>query len=212
MSSRRLGAVSLVVAIATWGGLVPSATTLTATAPQADVRASKRDAELMKQKVAAITAQGDVPSQRTRRTAVTENEVNAYLTYEAQEQLPPGVVEPSVAILGTGRVSGRAVVDLDAVRKARPSTSLLDPRSYLFGHVPVTAIGVLRTSNGVGQFEMESASVGGVPIPKRLLQEIVGYYSRSSDKPDGISLDDPFALPARIREIQVGRGQAVIVQ
>ena len=204
--------MSIVVAIATWGALVASATTSTATAPQAHVRASKRDAELMKQKVAAITAQGDVSSQRTRRTAVTENEVNAYLTYEAREQLPVGVAEPSVAILGTGRVSGRAVVDLDAVRKARPSTSLLDPRSFLFGHVPVTATGMLRTSNGVGRFEMESASVGGVPIPKRLLQEIVGFYSRSSDKPDGISLDDPFALPARIREIKVVRGQAVIVQ
>ena len=31
-------------------------------------------------------------------------------------------------------------------------------------------------------------------------------------KPSGIGLDDPFALPARIREIQVERGQAIIVQ
>jgi len=31
---------------------------------------------------------------------VTENEVNSYLVYEAKEQLPTGVVEPSVTILG----------------------------------------------------------------------------------------------------------------
>jgi hypothetical protein len=71
---------------------------------------------------------------------------------------------------------------------------------------------VLQASNGRGRFELESASVGVLPIPKLLLQEIVAYYSKSPDNPGGISLDDEFELPARIREIQVGRGQAIIVQ
>jgi hypothetical protein len=143
---------------------------------------------------------------------VTENEVNAYLANEIREELPGGVVDPSISILGTGRLSGRAVVDLDAVRKSRASTSLLDPRAYLIGHLPVTATGILRTSNGVGRFELESATVGGVPIPKFFLQEILSYYSRTAEKPSGISLDDQFTLPARIREVRVDRGQAVIVQ
>jgi hypothetical protein len=117
-----------------------------------------------------------------------------------------------VAILGPGRLSGRAVVDLDAVRKAKNPTSLLDPMNYLMGRVPVTATGSLKTGNGVGHFALESASVGGVPIPKLILQEIVSYYSRTAENPSGVSLDDPFALPARIREIQVERGQAIIVQ
>ncbi len=138
--------------------------------------------------------------------------MNSYLIYDAHEQLPAGVVEPSVTILGTGRVSGRAVVDLDAVRKQKAPTSLLDPMNYLTGRLPVTATGVLKTSNGVGRFELESAHVSSIPIPKMLLQEIVSYYSRTPDNPSGISLDDPFALPARIREIQVERGQAIIVQ
>jgi hypothetical protein len=122
------------------------------------------------------------------------------------------VVDPSVTALGPGRVSGRAVVDLDAVRKAKNPTSLLDPMNYLFGRLPVTATGTLTTSNGVGRFALESASVGSVPIPKILLQEIISYYSRTPENPGGIGLDDPFALPARIREIQVERGQAIIVQ
>ena len=55
--------------------------------------------------------------------------------------------------------------------------------------------------------------VAACTIPKVLLQEIVGYYSRTPEKPAGINLDDPFALPARIREIQVGPArQAMIVQ
>jgi hypothetical protein len=185
---------------------------LFAAAPRADVRASRHDAELLKQKVATINAHAERPTKQGRRTMVTENEVNSYLAYEARAQLPTGVVEPSLSILGTGRVSGRAVVDLDAVRKAKSPTSLLDPMNYLMGRLPVAATGVLRTSNGVGRFALESASVGGVPIPKLILQEIVTYYSRTAENPSGLSLDDPFALPARIREIQVERGQAIIVQ
>jgi hypothetical protein len=181
-------------------------------AVMADTRASKRDAELLRQKVATINAHAERPNRQGRRTTITENEVNSYLVYEAHQQLPAGVVEPSVTILGTGRLSGRAVVDLDAVRKAKASASILDPTNYLTGRLPVTATGTLTTNNGMGRFQLESATVGGVPVPKILLQEIVSYYSRSADKPAGIGLDDPFALPARIREIQVERGQAIIVQ
>ncbi len=183
-------------------------------AMRADTRASKRDAALLKQKVATITAFGEQPARANvpRRTTLTENEVNSYLVFDARDQIPVGVVEPSVTALGPGRLSGRAVVDLDAVRKQKAPTSLLDPMNYLMGRLAVTAVGTLKTSNGVGRFALESASVGSVPIPKVLLQEIVGYYSRTAAKPGGISLDDPFELPARIREIHVERGQAIIVQ
>lgn len=177
-----------------------------------DGRALRRDAELLKQKVAAITAHAERPNRQIRRTTVTENEVNAYLVYDALGQLPTGVVEPAVRILGTGRISGRAVVDLDAVRKQHSSASLLDPTSYLTGRLPVTATGVLTTAKGVGRFALESASAGSVPIPKFLLQEIVSYYSKTADNAAGISLDAPFALPARIRDIRVERGQAIIIQ
>jgi hypothetical protein len=179
---------------------------------RADVRVSKRDAELLKQKVAAINAHSERATKQPLRTTVTESEVNAYLTYDAHEQLPAGVVEPAVTILGTGRVSGRAVVDLDAVRKEKKPTSLLDPMNYLSGRLPVDATGVHTTKEGVGHVHLESANVSGVPIPKMLLQEIVSYYSRTKENPSGIGIDDPFALPARIREIQVERGQAIVVQ
>ena len=178
----------------------------------AEPRATKRDAELLKQKVASIQRHADQGSTQPRRTTVTESEVNAYLVFEAKEQIPVGVVQPSISILGIGRLSARAVVDLDAVRKAKNPTSLLDPMNYLTGRLPITATGVLTTSNGVGHFNLESASVSSLPLPKFLLQEIISYYSRTSEKPAGVSLDDPFALPSRIREIQVQRGQAIIVQ
>jgi hypothetical protein len=192
--------------------LICAAVIISAGVVHADVRATRRDAELLKQKVAAINAHADKPTKAGRRTIVTESEVNSYLVYEAREQIPVGVVQPTITVIGGNRLSGRAIVDLDAVRKQKAPTSLLDPMNYLMGRLAVTAVGKLRTANGVGHFDLESSSVGSVPIPKVLLQEIVSYYSRTPDKPGGIGLDDPFALPARIREIQVDRGQAIIVQ
>ena len=178
-----------------------------------DPPASRRDADLLKQKIALIAEHGGAaPSEQRLRTTVTEQEVNAYLVYEAQDYLPAGVVSPGVTILDAGRVSGRATVDLDQIREDRKPTSLLDPMRYLSGRLPVTATGVLRASNGVATFQFESAAISGVPVPKLLLQQIVGYYSRSPARPSGFSLDDPVALPARIREIQLQRGQAIVIQ
>src|SRR5438093_12666531 len=96
------------------GGIAASALVA---AIQADVRVSRHDAETLRQKVATINAHAERPTRQGRRTTVTESEVNAYLVYDAREQIPTGVVEPSVTILGPGRLLGRAVVDLDAVRR-----------------------------------------------------------------------------------------------
>ena len=187
---------------------VIAAVTLSAGGP-----ASKRDAELLKKKVATIKERASAkPTARERRILVTEDELNSYLVFEAGPAIPAGVVEPTVSILETGRVSARAVVDIDAVNKAKKSPSMFDPMSYLSGKLPIEASGRVTTKDGVGHFTLESASVSGVPVPKLVLQEIVTFYSRTPDQPDGFGLDDPFELPARIREIHTLRGQAIIVQ
>jgi hypothetical protein len=173
---------------------------------------SRADAMSLRQKVTGITQFANIPARQPRRTMVTQNEVNAYLTFDAGEQIPVGIVEPAIGILGGGRVSASAVVDLDTVRRQKSQRSLLDPMNFVTGRVPVTAIGVLRTSAGVGRVEFESAAIGPLPVPKLILQEIVSYYSRTPERPGGLGLDDPFQLPARIREIQVETGRAVVVQ
>lgn len=184
---------------------------LTLVGQGAGVAPTRADAASLQKKVESINAFSARPTRQTRRTTVTENEVNAYLAFDAGDQLPSGVVEPGITIVGAGRVTARAVVDLDAVRKQR-ARGLLDPMSYVSGRVPMTATGVLRTGNGVGRVELETAAIGPLPVPKIVLQEIVSYYSRTPEKPAGIGLDDPFTLPARIREIQVQMGHAIVVQ
>jgi hypothetical protein len=174
---------------------------------------SKRDADLLHDKLAAIERFGEARTGEPHSTSITEGEANAYLKFDASPHLPAGVVDPSVAMPGTGRLTGRAFVDLDVLKQRRGARpGFFDPMSFLSGRVEVTATGVLKTSEGVGQFLVDSASVGSLPIPKSLLQEIVSSYSRTAENPAGINLDDTFMLPARIREIRVERGQAVVVQ
>jgi hypothetical protein len=206
------------------------AAALTTALHAVEVPTSRRDADAAKRKFLEIAAGADDAAttapraakpvkppvkpqpKAPRRTTITEGELNSYLAFEGPAQFPAGVVEPVVNIVGGGKLAGRAVVDLDAVRKANPPTGLFDPRTLLRGQLPVTMSGTLRTKAGSGQFELESATLGGVPLPKALLQEIVSYYSKTPDHPSGIKLDEAFQLPAAIREIQVDPGRAVIVQ
>lgn len=178
----------------------------------ADTTLSRRDADSFARKVLTIAQYAEAPGEGARLTPISERELNAYLRFELRDQLPAGVVDPRVRALGEGRVEGQAIVDLDAVRRARPPGGLFDPMNLLSGRLPVTAAGLLRAEGGEARFELESASVGGIPVPKALLQELVSYYSRSPELPRGLDLDASFPLPARITDIHVDTGRAVVVQ
>ncbi len=174
---------------------------------------SKQEADVFAKKIVLIQRQADQTERAgTRRTQLTEDEVNSWFAFHAQPLLPAGVSNPKVTIMGGGKVAGQATVDLDAIAKRRSTGGTLDPWSFIGGRVPVNVLGTLYTRDGMGRFELESADISGLPVPKTLLQELVSHYSRTPENPQGVRLDDSFALPAKIRQIEVGQGQAVIVQ
>jgi hypothetical protein len=173
---------------------------------------NRRDAARLQAKIDKIAKNGLGRRAVSTRTSISEAELNSYLRYELGDRIPAGVKDPWVTILDENRLSGRAVVDLNEFAKSRKSGNMLDPWSLVGGNLPVAVNGVLRTKNGVGTFGVESVSLSGVPVPNWMLQEIVSYYSKSSTAPQGVSIEQPFALPAGIREIQLARGQAIVVQ
>jgi hypothetical protein len=189
-------------------------------AVNADARFTKAGSDAFHRKLTTIvqggaaTTASTTAAKGTKQTPILENELNSYLRYELREEVPAGVTEPTITIVGDGRVTGSAVVDLDAVKQARQSnsSSWFDPMRLLSGKLPVTASGVLQTQQGTGRFMLESAEISGIPVPKTVLQQVVSYYSRSAQNPSGVNLDDAFELPARIREIRVQPGQAIVVQ
>lgn len=174
---------------------------------------SRQQADAFARKIDLIAKHAEVSrAPAPVRTPVTETELNSWFTYRAQPLLPAGVADPRLTIVGNGKVMGTVTVDLQQLAKQRAGSSALGPLSYLGGRVPVSLSGVLRTKDGRGQFDLQEADVSGVPVPKAFLQELLSYYSRTPEHPEGVRLDAPFALPANIREIEVDQGQAVVVQ
>jgi len=177
---------------------------------------SEQQADTFSQKMAIVKKQGitGVRSQTRapQRTPFSESELNSWFAYRSGEVMPNGVSEPRVTLVGNGKVKAVATVDLEAIAKQRSSGRALDPWSYLGGRLPVTLSGVLRTENGMGRFDLEEAAVSGVPVPTSVLADIVSYYSRTADDPEGVRLNDDFRLPSQIKQIEMGVGQAVIVQ
>ena len=188
-------------------------------------RFTKQDADRFQAKLGRINAFANTPpasakgatkatapaAPNAQTTQLTDAELNSYLRFHLKDQVPVGIVEPTLNALGDGRVAGGALIDLDAVRKSR-KRGWTDPLSYLTGQMPLAATGMLTTQNGIGRFQLESASISGVSIPKSLVQELLTHYSKSAENPSGIGIDDPFELPAKIKEIRVGKGEALVVQ
>jgi hypothetical protein len=198
-------------------GLVVAAVSIVATVHGA-APISRQQADAFSRKITIIRQQGEAPAGTsttkagTKRTSVTESELNSWFAYKSQSLLPEGLTRPALTIIGNGRVTGEATVDLDAISKRRQSGGTFDPWNLVGGRLPVTVTGILHTGDGRGRFELQSAELSGIPVPKSLLQELVSYYSKSADRPNGVRLDDAFELPAKIRQIDVGAGQAVVVQ
>jgi hypothetical protein len=209
-----------------------SATAPATAAAQGDARFTQADSDAFVRKIVAIerigaagptsgppsgpSAASRTATARTRPqprlTTISERELNAYFRYDMRDAMPAGVTEPTITILGDGRLTATAVVDLDAVRSGQQSSGWLSPMRLLTGRLPVTASGVLESQHGTARFVLDAADVSGVPVPKALLQQVVSYYSRTTERPAGMNLDDAIDLPAGIQEIRVQPGQAIVVQ
>jgi hypothetical protein len=171
------------------------------------VDTSRPQSDSFAKKLAIIKQHAAESQKSSRRTTVTEGELNSWFVYRAPALLPVGVKDPRVTAIGNGKMLGVVTVDLDDVGKSKSGVW-----NVLGGRVPVSLSGVLRTKDGRGQFDLQSAEISGVPVPRFLVQEILSHYTKDDDRPNGVRLDDPFTLPSNIKQIDVGQGQAIILQ
>jgi len=189
------------------GGCLVAGTTLIGAAPL-----TTRLAESFEKKIVIVQANAETEAKTPRSTPFTEDETNSYLKFKSGPLLPTGLAEPVITMHDQGRVTGRAVVDLDVVRQKQSSGGWFDPTSYLTGKLPVSAVGRIVTGDGKGRFELERADVSGVPVPKSLLAQMVNYFTRTAENPKGSSIDDTFELPAEIQRIDIATGRFTVVQ
>jgi hypothetical protein len=173
---------------------------------------SRQDGDRLQAKIDAMMKNAAASPPKRGEFSILEREANSYLVFNLKEKMPQGLTNPEITMIGDGALAARVLVDMDEVRRRRQSRSLIDPLNYLSGQVPLNARGILRTREGRGQLHLRSADIGGVPLPKPLLQELVSFFSRTPQNPNGFDIDSPFDLPAKIREISVRTGESVVVQ
>jgi hypothetical protein len=174
----------------------------------------RADAASMQRKLLAIATRGEAKAPRATpvRTSFTDRELNAYFKVAGPDVVPPGIVDPQIAIDDGGRVRARALVDLQTAVKQK-ERGWTDPLAWLPpGTIEMTAAGTLQSSDGKARLAIDTATLGGVAISKSVLQEVISYYSRTPEHPKGWNLDEPFELPARIRAVETHRGVATVVQ
>ena len=182
---------------------------------QARQEPTRAEADAMQTKIDRVAATAEAPprpaSARPLKTTFTEREINSYLALEGPEFLPPGIAMPRVRLGDDNRIEARAIVDLDGVRRSR-ERSLFDPLAYITGSVEVVAVGAVEGGGGEGLIRYESATVGGVDVPKTVAQELLRFYTTTPERPRGFAFDEPFALPAGLRAVSVERGAATVTQ
>ena len=194
--------VLFILAMLSWVGPVATA-----------VQLSREDGDRLQRKIDGIVKNGSASAAQSKKTPVSESEVNSYLAFNLRDKIPKGLSQPQITTLGNGALGGRVLLDLDEFNRNRRSQGgLMDPLAYLSGKVPVTARGVLRAADGRGRFYLESTEIYGVNLPKPLVQEMVSYFSRTQENPGGFDIDAPFELPAKIRAIVINKGEAIVTQ
>ena len=114
-------------------------------------------ADAFSKKIVLVQKNAEQKAAKERVTTFTQAETNSYLKFQAGDLLPTGLTQPELTMIGQGKVSGKAIVDLDVVRQKQGSGSWFDPTSYLTGRLPVTASGRVVTGDGQGRFELDSA-------------------------------------------------------
>src|SRR5689334_9417093 len=119
-------------------------------------------ASAFEKKIVLVQGQAEHKASKDRPTTFTQAETNSYLKFKAGDLLPTGLMQPELTMIGGGKVSGKAIVDLDVVREKQGSGSWFDPTSYLTGKLPVTAAGRVVTWDGKGKFELETATINGI--------------------------------------------------
>jgi hypothetical protein len=176
---------------------------------------TRAEADSMQTKIDRVAATAEAPPRAANepplKTTFSEREINAYLVLDGPDFLPSGITKPRVRLDDDGRVEARAVVDLDRVRRSR-ERGAFDPLAYITGTVEVVASGRIEGSDGEGLIRYESATVAGVGVPKTVAQELLRFYTSTPGRPSGFAFDEPFALPAGLRAVDVERAAAIVTQ
>jgi hypothetical protein len=139
---------------------------------------------------------------------VTETQLNSFVNLTLAERIPEEVSDLQLH-LGKDRLRASALVDLDRLRAKLPDGGPYTLLSMLSGTVPVELLGRVESAEGLVRIDLEEAAIGGVGLPPSLLAQIVSFATRNEERPEGVDIAAPLALPWTARRVRVEPGRAL---
>jgi hypothetical protein len=131
------------------------------------------------------------------RVTLSTRELNAYVAHEA----PPGVTQTKLQIENPGLVTGTALIDFGAVRRAQghPPGWLLS--KLLDGQRPVSVTARVVSANGHATVNVERVAISGVEMDGKTLDFLIDNLLLPM-YPDA-AVNRPFELGHRIDRIDI---------
>jgi len=197
------GALGLCLALATvWQGQAPART-------PAPPGLSWTDADSLSRKLRQIRtdARSRGGFRRGSRVEVTEAELNSYLNLTIASQMPEGVTDVAFGF-DAGKLEAKAMVDLERVRGQAPALGSWSPLAILGGSLAVELKGRLFGDDGFATVQLESVTVGSLPVPLSVLAGVVASSTQSPKRPRGFDILAPFRLPYSVKKVRLEPGRA----
>jgi hypothetical protein len=139
---------------------------------------------------------------------VTEGQLNSFVNLTLAEEIPPELSGLELRLL-QDRLAARATLDLDRLRAKMPQGGAASLLTMLTGVVPVEARGRVDSADGLFRLDLEEIFIGGVSLPPTLLAQIVSFATRNEERPNGLDITAPVALPWTGRRVRVEPGRAL---
>jgi len=145
---------------------------------------------------------------QARTYVLAESDLNAYLASEIRKRERKDVEHLSVKMKDENRFLTSLTVNLDQVDIKTDSMTRKLFRALLRGTQTIEMDGKLTTDKGKGTYEVESATMNGLPLPATLVNEIIAAVGKQQDPP--FDPTEPFELPYKIQSITVSSGKTTI--
>jgi hypothetical protein len=143
-----------------------------------------------------------------KTVVVTERQLNSFVNLSLAEQIPPELSDLEFQ-LGADRLRARGRLDLDQLQAKMPEGGAASLLSMLSGVVPVELGARVQSAEGLFQLELEEVTIGGLSLPPALLAQIIAFATKKEDRPDGMDIAAPVALPWTARQVRIEPGRAL---
>ena len=141
------------------------------------------------------------PKARRTPMSISESELNSYVRYALSEKVPRGLRDLRIVIRDS-QLELRGIANLAEFSEIRDKAGAAGLLAFLSGELPVEVVAAFRSDRGFGQFELQSAQIGPVPLSPTVVADLVARVTTDASRPQGFDVKAPFRLPYTLKRIR----------